>query len=198
MGVTWSLPLIRLSLLDWRDSQSLVIADTSSYTVLPAAGLYIMTISTPGYPLPYTVPFVPGVVNVFKCADLGVTCSDTGCTPLPDGIYDILYTVQPPAALNSASTTTEVKFIKIDTIKCKYQHAFLVVDLDCGCHDPRYKPYMEELRMIKVYIDGSVAECNNGNYELSYKYYKKADTSLDKLKCHFPGSKWSTCGGCGC
>jgi hypothetical protein len=196
MSITWSLPILNLSMLDWRSADSIVIADTSTYTILPAVGLYTMNITVPGYPLPYTVPFVPGVVNVFKCADLGVTCSDTGCTPLPDGIYDINYTVQTvqvPASSIVPPTTAEFKFIKIDTIKCKYQHAFLQVDLNCGCHDPKYTSFMQELRMIKVYIDGSVAECNNSNYRLSYEYYKKADWMLDKLKCKFPSSKWSTC-----
>jgi len=196
MGLTWTLPLLQISLLDWRDSQSLVIADTSTYTVLPAGGLYVMNITPPGY-LKVVVPFVPGVVNVFKCADLGITCSDTGCTPLPDGIYDITYVVQPPAGAQLPAVTAEFKFIKIDQIKCKYQTAFLMVDLECGCHNPKWKGYMQELLMIKVYIDGSVAECNNSNYKLSYEYYHKADFMLDKLRCRYPNSRWSTCG-CGC
>ena len=193
MGLTWTLPILSLSCLDWRSNDSIVIADTSTYTVLPAGGLYTFNVTPPGYPLINIPTFVPGVVNVFKCVDLGITCSDTGCTPLPDGIYDISYTVQPPAVLNLPPVSSEFKFIKIDTIKCKYQHAFLQVDLQCGCHDPKYSTYMSELRMIKVYIDGSVAECNNSNYKLSYEYYHKADFMLDKLKCKFPSSKWSTC-----
>ncbi len=196
MGLTWTLPLLQISLRDWRDSQSLVIADTSVYTVLPASGLYVMNITPPGYPQ-VVVPFVPGVVNVFKCADLGITCSDTGCTPLPDGIYDITYVVHPPAGAQLPAVTAEFKFIKIDQIKCKYQTAFLMVDLECGCHNPKWKGYMQELLMIKVYIDGSVAECNNSNYKLSYEYYHKADFMLDKLRCKYPNSRWSTCG-CGC
>ncbi len=197
MGLTWTLPLLNLALLDWRSSDSLVIADTSTYTVLPAGGLYNLVVTPPGYQ-PISIPtFVPGVVNVFKCVDLGITCSDTGCTPLPDGIYDITYTVQPPAGSNLPATSAEFKFIKIDQIKCKYQIAFLMVDLECGCHNPKWKSYMDELRMIRVYIDGSVAECNNSNYRLSYEFYKKADWMLDKLKCHYPSSRWATCG-CGC
>lgn len=196
MGVTWSLPILSIACLDYRSSDTLVIADTSVYSVLPAGGLYNMTITPPGY-LTVNVPFVPGVVNVFRCADLGITCSDTGCTPLPDGIYDVVYIVQPPAGSNLPAVTAEFKFIKIDTMKCRYQKAFLKVDLDCGCHDPQYNAFMKELEMIKVYIDGSVAECNNSNYKLSYKYWQKADKMLGALCCRFPNSQWNSCG-CGC
>lgn len=191
MGLTWTLPLLNLALLDWRDSSSIVLADTSTYASVPISGSYNLTVTPPGYPTISITSFTPGVVNVFKCVDLGITCSDTGCTPLPDGIYDIVYTVQTPPS--AQTTMKEFKFIKIDTIKCKYQHAFLQVDLNCGCHDAKWTGYMNELRMIKVYIDGSVAECNNSNYRLSYEYYHKADAMIKKLKCHFPNSKWSSC-----
>jgi len=185
------LPDLELALIDLRDSSVIAISDLSTYGAIPSSNQLALQITPPGYPT-VNVPFSPLNVNVYKCVDLGVTCSDSGCTPLPDGIYEIVYTVvnvQPNAIISK-------KFIKIDTIKCKYQHAFLKVDLECGCHNPSYANYMTELRSIKLYIDGSVAECNAGNYRLSGEYYKKADMMLDKLSCKFPGSKWKQCTNC--
>lgn len=185
------LPDLQLALIDLRDASLLAISDVSTYSVVPSTGDVALQITPPGYPT-VNVPFNPLNVNIYKCVDLGLTCSDSGCTPLPDGIYEIAYTV-----VNTNPFTTIIrKFIKIDNIKCKYQHAFLKVDLECGCHGPGYANYMNELRSIKLYIDGSVAECNNGNYRLSSEYYKKADTMLDKLSCKFPGSKWKQCSNC--
>jgi hypothetical protein len=195
------LPILSLSLIDLRDSSSIAISDLSTYSTVPTSANVAMQITPPGYPT-VNVTFNPGVVNVYKCADLGITCSDS-CTPLPDGIYGVVYTVTGvtiPAstvpASGSANPSVDQKFIKIDTIKCKYQHAFLKVDLECGCHDPAYANYMNELRSIKLYIDGSVAECNNGNYRLSYEFYNKANTMLDRLSCKFPASKWKQCSTC--
>ena len=191
MGLTWTLPLLNLNLIDLRDNSTLVISDTSTYAALPT--VYSMAITPPGYPT-INVTFTPGSVNVYKCVDLGLTCSDTGCTPLPDGIYDVIYTVLPPSGSNLSANVLEVKFIKIDQIKCKYQHAFLSTDINC--HGPIWKQHMDELRYIKLYIDGSVAESNNSNYKLSFEYYEKANTMLKKMQCKFPKNNWTV--GCGC
>jgi hypothetical protein len=186
------LPDLQLALIDLRDASLLAISDVSTYAVIPSTGDVALQITPPGYAT-VNVPFNPLNVNVYKCVDLGLTCSDSGCTPLPDGIYDIMYTAPIDDPQKSQFTSIQRKFIKIDTIKCKYQHAFLKVDLECGCHNKDYWNYMNELRSIKLYIDGSVAECNNGNYRLSAEYYKKADIMLDKISCKFPGSKWKQC-----
>lgn len=184
------LPDLSLALLDLRDSSSFALSDLSVYTTVPNSSQRALQITPPGYDT-VNVPFTPQNVNVFKCVDLGITCSDAGCTPLPDGIYNVVYSVT--AIGNSPAASINLKFIKIDTIKCKYQHAFLKVDLECGCQNKEYWNFMNELRSIKLYIDGSVAECNAGNYRLSAEYYKKADTMLDKISCKFPKSKWKQC-----
>ena len=195
------LPILQLALVDLRDSSCIAISDISSYIVVPDPNEVALQITPPGYTT-VNVPFTPGTVNVYKCVDLGITCSDSGCTPLPDGIYDVAYSApsgqysQMGNVIKQSLTSIEQKFIKIDTIKCKYQHAFLKVDLECGCHNKDYWTYMNELRSIKLYIDGSVAECNESNYRLSYEYYNKANIMLDKLSCKFPNSKWKQCSNC--
>lgn len=199
--LTQTLPNLALSLLDLRDSSCIAIADLSVYGVVPGPSQRSLKITVPGQTVGVSVTnFTPGNVNVYKCNDLQLTCSSSACTPLPDGIYSVEYTVSNVTTSVSSGGTTvpayptlKQKFIKIDTIKCKYQHAFLKVDLECGCHDKNYYNYMNELRQIKIYIDGSVAECNAGNYRLSYEYYTKADKMLDKLSCKFPNSNWKQC-----
>lgn len=189
MAVTYTLPCLSIAMLDWRDSSIIVLSDTSTYDALPASGTYNFQITTPEYDT-ISATFTPGSVNVYKCADLGVTCSDTDCTPLPDGIYTIQYSVQP---ITGQLVTIELKFIKIDQIKCKYEKVFLKVDLECACYDPNQEKYLIELKRIKLYINGSVAECNRSNYKLSYKFYTMADTMLDKISCKFPNSKFKPC-----
>ena len=195
--LTHVLPDLSLALIDLRDSSSIAISDLSTYGpgAIPSPAQVALKITVPGFTSGVTVPFNPGEVNVYKCGNLGLTCSSSGCTPLPDGIYQVEYTVALPT-MTAPYPTIIQNFIKIDTIKCKYQHAFLKVDLQCGCYDEKYLRYMNELRSIKLYIDGAVAECNNGNYRLSYEYYTKANNMLDKLSCKFPASNWKQCSTC--
>lgn len=185
------LPDLDLSLIDIRDTGSIAIQDLSSYLSIPGSDNLSLQITPPGYDT-VNVPFIPGSVNIYKCADLGITCSDTGCTPLPDGIYEVMYSV---SALNSSPpvqlASIDRKFIKIDTIRCKYQKAFGRMNIEALCCNIEQNQYWKQLRMIKLYIDGSVAECLNGNYRLCFDLYQKANTMLDKL-CGFERVKWSS------
>ena len=176
-----SLPIIDLAFVDLRDKCSLVISDLSVYSgSIPNSSHLVMQITPPGYPK-INVNFTAGEVNVFKCVDLGITCSDTGCTPLPDGIYVIVYTVYD---INMTAYSIEVKGIKIDTIKCRYQHAFVKIDMKCDCYSHEQRVYKEELRRIKLYVDGCVAQSNMSNYVLSQQLYQKADYLLSKIDCN--------------
>lgn len=198
MALVQQLPILDLNLVDLRNMNVIAISDVSTYLTTPTTGQYSLQI-TPPQSNTINIPFTPLSVNIYKCVDLGLTCSDSGCTPLPDGIYDILYTV---VSSNTPPITTSIRksFIKIDHIKCAYQHAFLALDLECICHDHAQELYMKELERADLYITGSVAECNRGNNNLSFKYYQKSEFILNNLACKYAG-KCNDRGffnGCGC
>lgn len=205
------LPNLLLSLVDLRSAACIAISDLSTYATIPTSGNYSLQITIPGGTVAVNVDFTPGNVNVYKAVDLDITCTDDSCCNLPDGIYDVQYTVIPPGSLvashNSALASVQnnayidQKFIKIDTIKCKYQKAFLKIDLECICHDSKWNNYMAQLQRIKLYIDGSVAACNDTNYALSYDLYQKANEMLDKMGCNklVRGGLWApNCRPIGC
>lgn len=189
MACTQSLPILELALLDWRDMNTLILADESTYLSVPDAAHLSLQITPPGSDT-ISVTFTPLSVNIYKCVDLGITCADTGCTPLPDGIYDIIYVV---LDTNNVATTIERKFIKIDQIKCKWQKTFLKVDLQCACHDHTQDKYIKELYRAKLLIDGSVAESNDSNYVASFDFYQQAEYIIDHICCRF-GLPHSSCG----
>lgn len=197
MALVQQLPDLLLSPVDLRSSSIFAISDESTYVSTPTADYYSMQITAPGYD-PITVPFVPLSVNIFKCVDLGITCSDSECTKLPDGIYDIVYTVIPEGTQVTAfnQTTINVKIIKIDQIKCVYQQEFLKLHELCDCHNSNCRGPKDELRRVKLYIDGSVAECNRGNYVLSNNLYNQAKYILEHLHCRHNSSNRS--GNCNC
>ncbi len=204
--ITQTLPILQLSIVDLRSANVIAISDLSTYATLPDFANVSLQLTLPNSDT-IGVTFYPGQVNIYKCVDLGLTCGDSGCTPLPDGIYSLTYSVFDTTGLLIDSI--DQKFIKIDTIKCKYQKQFLNLNIDGYCHNHSQKKYNEELRRIKLYIDGSVSACNGSNYVLSYDLYTKADFLLGNFCCKFksvgytnpPGSGYgnvSHFGGCGC
>lgn len=189
------LPVLRIALIDERSSDIITLGDRSTYAVVPGVNDVAMQISAPGYPI-VNVPFTPGANNTYTCTDLGITPTTTNCCPLPDGIYSVTYTA-PGLGASAVPVTIDQKFIKIDTIKCCFEKAFLKVSLECNCTTPEQDRYLKELDRIELYMYASVAECNAGNYKLSYDYYQRADKMLDKIKCRWPRANWKPCG-CGC
>jgi len=181
------LPILSLKLVDLRDGSCIAISDVSSYLSIPTSADLSMEITPPGYPT-LNVPFTPLSVNVYKCVDLGITCSDTGCTSLPDGIYNVIYTVVPSGGLPNA--TINQNFVKIDNIKCKYEHAFLKLNVEFACHDHGIEKYLNQLKKVKLYINGCVVSANNNNFVLAEEFYNKAMYILEHLCCKFPSINW--------
>lgn len=189
------LPLLNLQIVDLQDTTCIAISDLSVYTIVPDSTELAFQITPPNYPT-LNVPFTPGNVNVYKCVDLGITCSDTGCTPLPDGIYEVVYSISVP--LDSPPSTIERHFIKIDQIKCAYQHAFIMIDMDCHGQQNYTNTYMTQVKRAELYITSCVAESNRGNYVLAWKYYEKANYILNQLARNFSKRVNGFFGNCGC
>lgn len=191
------LPILKLSIIDMRDQASLAIVDLSTYLTVPSPSDVALQITPPGWAM-INVPFTPGTVNIYRCTDLGITCPADECCPLPDGIYDVRYTVIVTGSAPSDYPMLEKTFIKVDQIKCKYQHAFLKIDLECNCGYDEERALKRELRGIDLLIAGCVAQANECNPEASYRLYRKADSLLDKINCKFglPCSSSWACGQC--
>lgn len=180
--LTVTLPTLKLGLMDLHDQSTLGIVDLSSYAVIPDNTQLSMQITAPGYQT-INVTFVPNNVNIYKCSDLGITCGAAECCPLPDGIYDVRYTVL--VIGNAPSSFIEKTFIKIDQILCKFNNIFSKVDLDCNCGSFKQEAYERELEQIDLLIAGSVSAANLCDGVLAYKLYQKADQMLDNICCQF-------------
>lgn len=197
------LPDLSLSLQDFRSSELIALVDTSTYVTVPDASHLSLQVTVPGYPT-INVAFTPQNVNIYKAIDLGIPTSNTGCTSLPDGIYNVIYTINPPTGNGGMINQN---FIKIDQIKCKYQHAYLKINIECACGEHSQDKYIKELKRIKLYIDGSVGACNEGNYVRSQELYSKAFFMLNNICCKFKSINFNNCNqggwggnliGCGC
>jgi len=187
--LTVTLPVLSLNILDLHDINSIAIVDTSTYAVTPTSISFKIT--APGQPT-ISLPFTPGSVNVYKCADLGITCGTTECCPLPDGIYDVIYTV---AVVGQPNAVIEKTFIKVDNIKCSLHKAFCKIDMECGCLDSEQRHYKKKLDQVDLFITGSVAAANDCNNALAYRLYSKGEAILNGLCCAF-GLPTTSCNQC--
>jgi len=179
--ITITLPNLKLGLFDVHDQSTLGIVDLSSYATVPSAGQLSLLITPPGYPST-VVTFVAGNVNIYKCADLGITCGPTECCPLPDGIYDVRYLVN---LQGNEVVTLEKTFIKIDQLLCKYDNMFSKIDQDCNCGNDKQKQYKRILDEVDLMTAGCVSAANNCDPATAYRLYKKADDILDNICCEF-------------
>lgn len=174
--ITVTYPILKLGLFELNDQASFAIVDLSQYATVPSSGDVSLQITAPGYDTA-NVTFTPGSVNIYRCVDLNITCAPTECCPLPDGIYEVFYTV--------GTETLQKTFIKTDQIKCKFQNMFSKVDLDCNCGLNKQKQFKQLLKEIDLMIAGSVAAANLCDPITSKNLYYKADDLLDKICCEF-------------
>lgn len=191
------LPILDLSIMDLRDLNSIAISDISQYLVLPTSSQVSLQIVPPGYPM-ISVPFIPGSVNVYRCADLGITCGVSDCCPLPDGIYDVIYSVNNAVSANANTNqpvSIEKTFIRVNKIKCSLNKAFCKVDMECGCLSDQQKLYKKQIDRADLFIDGAVAAVNDCNNGLAFRLYSKAETILNTLCCQF-GLPTTSCNQC--
>lgn len=170
--------VLQLMNIDTYDSFSLGLADVSQYSPNFVITNPTVEITPPGYPK-IALPFTAQSVNIFRASDLKIVCDDS-CSPLPDGVYTITYTVFP------ASTYSVTKnFLRVNEIVCKLQKLYLATDMECNCPSWYLISTKKTLSTIKLLIEGAISSANDGNQVTSFQLYRKADDMLDNIiKCN--------------
>src|SRR5690606_27776149 len=99
-----------------------------------------------------------------------------------DGIWKVKYSICPNDQL-----FVERFFLKTDQIQCRYEKAFLSLDLKLPSDSDEEKKKRKDLAEIEFYIQGAIAAANDKNAVLAIELYNKADKLLNK---------WGKCGSC--
>lgn len=165
-------PILDLLLIDTHNSTSMGISDFSQYPsnfniVSPS-----LEITAPGF-APVNISFEPNSINIYTSQNMGITCSGEQNVELPDGLYNVKYTISP-----AYKYFVERSFIRVDKLQEKFDTAFMKLDI-LQCDGPLRKQREEELSTINFYIQGSIAAANKCAGDLSIKLYKKADKMLN-------------------
>jgi hypothetical protein len=155
------------------DTKTLGIADTSIYDSYPPVVVApTMSITVPGFTSPVAIPFIPDSFNVYNSATLGLsTYPDT--IPLPDGIYYMVYTVDPALTYN-----VEKNIMRTALIQEKFDGAFMKLDM-MECDSAIRTQAKVVLSSINFMIQGSIAAANNCAVDTANKLYMQANRQLD-------------------
>lgn len=164
-------PVLNLLYIDTYSCYSLGIVDFSQYP-----DNYNIVSPTIQITLPIgtyvTLPFTANSVNIFNSAALLLTCEGEDLQPLPDGIYQFKYTINP-----STTYFVEKSILRIDQLQEKFDNAFLKVDMDCNSDEEDKKTLID----IELIIQEAVAAANKCAIDLAIKMYQLADTKLNQF-----------------
>ena len=163
------------------------IFDTSVYAIPLSVTCPTLNITVPGFSYSNQIEgavmtnFVnSGHITLTACdLQLQTTQCGTQYVDLPDGIYIIKYSVSP-----NDQVFVEYNYMRITQAMNKYYK--VLCDVDVAACDPPFKikQRLEELRLIKMYLDASISKvefCHEPQKGMSlYNYALKL---LNKMTC---------------
>jgi hypothetical protein len=146
---------LSLELPDTNNIKVLRLFDTSLYAEDLAIDCGTLRITSPGFNLPVAIEILKGFNIVLNACSLGLqrtNCQDAS-QPIPDGVYVINYSVAP-------NTSVFVEYNHLRTTQTINKYFNLLCDLEMSACEPDadVKEKLEELRLIKGFIDAAKAK----------------------------------------
>jgi hypothetical protein len=146
---------LSLELPDTNNIKVLRLFDTSLYAEDLAIDCGTLRITSPGFNLPVAIEILKGFNIVLNACGLGLqrtNCQDAS-QPIPDGVYVINYSVAP-------NTSVFVEYNHLRTTQTTNKYFNLLCDLEMSSCEPDadVKEKLEELRLIKSFIDAAKAK----------------------------------------
>ena len=166
--------------------ETLGIADASTYPASPPVSAPTINIDVPTFGL-VSLPFNINDFNIYTSTSLGITAVGDSLLPLPDGIYNITYSVA-PAYVNFVQKT----IMRVDQLQEKFDSAFMKLDM-MQCDAAIRKQQMVDLNSIYYFIQGSIAAANNCAVDTANKLYNQANRMLNQFianRCNCSGNNY--------
>lgn len=168
---------LSFNIVDTHDFKTLGVVDTSWYNPDITVETPTIEILPPGYTVAASPFFMIKALNVYNSNGLGITRAscEEDLVDLPDGLWKIRYSICPNDKL-----FIERFFLKTDKIQCKYDQAFLSLDL-ANLSTETEKRKRKDLEEVEIFLQGAIAAANNQNAKLASDLYKKADNLLSRF-----------------
>ena len=138
------------------------ILDTSVYSDMVPITCPTLNVTVPGFTYSNQINITPscvacndGFMLTLTACDLGLQSVDCGSTyvDIPDGVYIIKYSVSP-----NDIVYVEYNHLRMTQALNKFNSAMCSLDL-AGCDPPeKVKNELQELRLIKMYLDAAKAK----------------------------------------
>jgi hypothetical protein len=131
------------------------IFDTSIYDTHVPVTCGTLEITSPGYNQPVSIEVLPLFNLVLNGCTLGIQTSGCGTMSerLPDGIYTIRYSVSP-----NSQVFVQYHYLRICQTNNKYFNELCKLELAACEPQPDVKEQLDELRLIKSFIDAAKAK----------------------------------------
>jgi len=166
---------------------TLGIADASTYpTNPPVVSSPTIEITVPNFGK-VTLPFNVNDFNIFNSASLGITAIGEPLLPLPDGVYNLRYSVA-PAYQNFVDKT----IIRVEVLQEKFDEAFMKLDM-MECDRAIKTQQKVDLNTVYFFIQGAIAAANNCAVAEANKLYNQANNMLNnfiKNNCGCSGNNY--------
>ncbi len=160
--------------LETYNVKTVAFSDASIYpNDPPEVTLPTIGITPPGFDQ-VALPFTVETFNVYNSVSLLI--SEIGTEePLPDGIWNISYSV-----FTDVTTCITKSFMRVNKIQEKFDNAFMTLDM-MECDRAIKAQAKVELNSIWFFIQGSIAAANNCAILQSEKLYAQADKMLNRF-----------------
>lgn len=165
---------------------NLAVMDASVYPDDPplVSGATI-DIDVPGFGL-VSLPFMIQELNIFTSSNLGISAVGVS-EPLPDGIYNLKYSIA-PSTVNYVNKT----IMRVDLLQEKFDEAFMTLDM-MECDRAIKTQSKVTLTTINFFIQGAIAAANNCAEVEANKLYTQANNMLNnfiKNNCGCSGNNY--------
>lgn len=149
------------------------VSDTSIYSEDIQVKCGTLHITSPGFIDPVTIDVLPNFNLVLNACTLGLinTGCDSDSPALPDGIYHIRYSVSP-----NDKVYVEYNFLRVTQTLNIYYNELCKIELAACEPSVEIKARLNELRLIKSYIDAAkakVEECHDSGKGMELLVYAK-------------------------
>lgn len=145
---------LSLEVLDTNNTKVFRVADTSLYSADLPVDCGLLQITSPGFNQPVNIDVQQGFNLILNGCTLGIQLS--GCDNaevLPDGIYTIRFSVSP-----NSSVFVEYQHLRITQTNNLYYKELCKLEMAACEPDPDVKEQLEELTLIKNFIDAAKAK----------------------------------------
>jgi hypothetical protein len=154
------------------DVKTLAVLDNSVYA--PPIVNPTIEITPPAFNS-IAIPFIPDTYNIFNSEMLGISPVGSPVQPLPDGVYQLRYSIAP-----TLTSYVSKSFMRTDAIQEKFDTAFMTSEL-MECDNKLKEQAKLQLDTIYFLIQGSIAAANNCAITESEQLYSKASAMLDRF-----------------